>query len=78
MVTEDFKYKRVTEHPSENVLDVSYTKKKLDERDIFYITEEPNNIFVNFFDIELKYKKCKLTFLFKSLFHKYFKSNYNE
>lgn len=32
-------------------------------------------MFTNFFDIEFKYNKCKLMFIFKSLLFKHFKRN---
>lgn len=78
MVTKNFEYKGVTQYPSEDVSNVGYTKKELDERDIFHTKEKPNKVFVNFFDMESKYEKYKSIFLSKSLLHKHFKSNYTK
>ena len=40
------------------------------------MAKEPNKLFVNFLSIGLICHKYKSTFLFNSLMHKYFKSNY--
>lgn len=75
MVVEEFEYKKGTEHLLEDVPDIGYTKEELDKRDILYTTEEPNKVFVNFFNVKLRYEKCILTFSSKFLLYKYLKLN---
>lgn len=77
-MTKEIEYKKYTNYTLENVPDVGYAKKKLYKRDVFYIKEEPDEIFVNFSGLESKCKKCKLTFPYKSLLHKHLKSSYTE
>lgn len=68
MITKEFEYKKGNKYLLEDILDLDYTKKKLDKGDIFYTIEKLNKVFVNFFGIELRYKKYKSTFPFISLF----------
>lgn len=78
MVAEELEDKGVNNHPLENFLDVAYDEEKLDEGDIFYTTQEPDKVFVNFLGVESICHKSKLTFPSKSLMHKHLKSNCTE
>lgn len=75
MVTKEFEYKEGADYPLDDVPDMGYAKEKLYNEDIFYITEEANKMFVNFFDLESRCEKCKSIFSFKFLLHKLLKSN---
>lgn len=68
------KYQKNSNYLFENILDISYTKKKFDKKDIFYIIKKLNKVFINIFGLKLRYKKYKLIF-FKFLLYKYLKSN---
>lgn len=76
MVTKDFEYKKAANVSLDNIPDMGYTEGKVYKEDIFYTTKEPNEVFVNFFGLKLRCEKYRLTFLSKSLLHKYFKPTY--
>lgn len=75
MVAEEFKYEGTDNHLLENLPNVGYAEEEPNEGDIFYMMEEPNKLFINFLDVKLVCYKCKSIFSFKSLLHKYLKSN---
>lgn len=75
-VAENFEYKETDDHPLKDFSDVGYTEEKPDEENIFYMTEEPDKLFINFFDVKSICHRCKSTFPSKSLIHKYLKLNY--
>lgn len=74
-ITEEFEYKKADNDPLEDFPDIGYAEGKLDKRDIFYTTKEPNKVFVNFLSIKSICHRCKLTFLFKILMYKHLKLN---
>lgn len=74
-VAEEFEYKETDDHPLEDFPDVGYAEEEPDGRNIFYITEEPDELFVNFLGVELICHRCKSSFLSQSLIHKHLKSN---
>lgn len=54
---------------------MGYAENEPNEGDIFYTTEEPDKLFVNFLGIKLVNHRYKYTFPSKSLMHKHLKSN---
>ena len=74
-MAEDFDYKETNNHPLEDLLNVGYAEEEPDDGDIFYTTEELDELFVNVLGVESVCHRCKSTFPFKSLMHEHLKSN---
>lgn len=73
MVTKDFEYKRAANLLQGNTSNIGYAKEKTYKKNIFYIIEGINEVFVNFLNLELRFEKYKLTFFSKFLLYKYLK-----
>lgn len=74
-VAEEFKYKGTDNHPLEDLPDMGHAEEEPNDEDIFYTTEEPDKLFVNFLGVETVCHRCKSIFSSKSLIHKHLKSN---
>lgn len=52
MLGKKFKYKKGGEYLFENIPNIDYIDRNFDTKNIYYIIEEPNKIFIYFFGIE--------------------------
>lgn len=57
------------------VSDILYTDQEF-EKEFYYLNKACNKIFINFLEIKSVYNIYHLSFLFKSAFHKHFKTGY--
>lgn len=48
MVIKKFEYNKVSDYLLNIIPDVGFTVKKIDNKNVFYITKELNKVFINF------------------------------
>lgn len=75
-MTEELEYKGGGNYLLDNIPDVGFAEKEIDNGDVFYMTKELNEVIINFVGLELRCDICKSIFFSKSLLHKHIKLSY--